>query len=70
MCKNRHSKVKLIELIFQLQIKIQINYLCNYSCLKQSRLKQLSGQLPTYPLPNPTLTLTFCQLTVVELGKG
>ena len=22
------------------------------------------------PLPNPTLTLTCCQLTVVELGEG
>ena len=30
----------------------------------------VSGQLPTYPFPNPTLTLTCCQLTVVELGKG
>ena len=29
-----------------------------------------SGQLPTYPSPNPTLTLTCCQLTVVELGEG
>ena len=28
------------------------------------------GQLPTYPSPNPTLTLTCCQLTVVELGEG
>ena len=30
----------------------------------------VSGQLPTYPSPNPTLTLTCCQLTVVELGEG
>ena len=28
------------------------------------------GQLPTYPSPNPTLTLTCYQLTVVELGEG
>ena len=27
-------------------------------------------QLPTYPSPNPTLTLTCSQLTVVELGEG
>ena len=30
----------------------------------------VSGQLPTYPSPNPTLTLTRYQLTVVELGEG
>ena len=30
----------------------------------------VSGQLPTYPSPNPTLTLTCSQLTVVELGEG
>ena len=30
----------------------------------------VSGQLPIYPSPNPTLTLTCCQLTVVELGEG
>ena len=30
----------------------------------------VSGQLPTYPSPNPVLTLTWCQLTVVELGEG
>ena len=28
------------------------------------------GQLPTYPSPNPMLTLTCYQLTVVELGDG
>ena len=30
----------------------------------------VSGQLPTHPSPNPTLTLTCCQLTIVELGEG
>ena len=30
----------------------------------------VSGQLPTYPSPNPTLTLTCHQLTVVGLGEG
>ena len=30
----------------------------------------VSGQLPTYPSPNATLTLTCYQLTIVELGKG
>ena len=30
----------------------------------------VSGQLPTYLSPNPTLTLTFYQLTVVGLGEG
>ena len=30
----------------------------------------VSGQHPTYPSPNPTLTLTGCQLTVVDLGEG
>ena len=29
----------------------------------------VSGQLPTYPSPKPTLTLTCCQLTVVELRR-
>ena len=30
----------------------------------------VSRQLPTYPSPNPTLTLTCYQLTVVELREG
>ena len=30
----------------------------------------VSGQLPTYLSPNPTLTLACYQLTVVELGEG
>ena len=30
----------------------------------------VSGQLPTYLSPNPTVTLTCCQLTAVELGEG
>ena len=30
----------------------------------------VSGQLPTYPSPNPTLTLTCYQLTVLGLGEG
>ena len=30
----------------------------------------VSGQLPIYPSPSPTLTLTCYQLTVVELGEG
>ena len=30
----------------------------------------VSGQLPTYPSPNPTLTLNCYQLTVVGLGEG
>ena len=30
----------------------------------------VSGQLPTYPSPNPTLTLTCYQLTVFELREG
>ena len=30
----------------------------------------VSGQLLTYPSPNPTLTLNCYQLTVVELGEG
>ena len=34
------------------------------------RPMSVAGQLPTYPSPNPTLTLTCCQLTVVELGEG
>ena len=34
------------------------------------RSVSVSGQLPTYPSPNPTLTLTCHQLTVVGLGEG
>ena len=30
----------------------------------------VSGQLLTYPSPNPTLTLTCHQLTIVGLGEG
>ena len=30
----------------------------------------VSGQLPTYPSPNPTFTLTCYQSTVVGLGEG
>ena len=30
----------------------------------------VSGQLPTYPSPNLTLTLACYQLTAVELGEG
>ena len=30
----------------------------------------VSGQLPTHPSLNPTLTLSCFQLTVVELGEG
>ena len=30
----------------------------------------VSGQLPTYPSPNPTLTLTCYQLIIFELGEG
>ena len=46
---------------------------------RQQRIKEdyrklgsisVSEQLPTYPSPNPTLTLTCYQLTVVELGEG
>ena len=37
---------------------------------KTSGLLSVSGQLPTYPSPNPTLTLTCYQSTVVELGRG
>ena len=30
----------------------------------------VSGQLRTYPSPNPTFTLTCYQFTVVGLGEG
>ena len=29
----------------------------------------ISGQLPPYPSPNPTLTLTCCRMTVVDTGQ-
>ena len=44
-----------------------------FSALTHGRHKgsiSVSEQLPTYPSPNPTLTLTCYQLTVVELGEG
>ena len=37
---------------------------------KKKGLKSVSGQLPTYPSPDPTFTLTCYQLTVVGLGEG
>ena len=37
---------------------------------EQYGLISVSGQLLTYPSPNPTLTLTCYQLTLVELGGG
>ena len=40
------------------------------SCPKGFGSISVSGQLPTYPSPNPTLILSCCQLTVVELGEG
>ena len=36
----------------------------------QSGSIPVSGQLPTYPSPNPALTLSCYQLTFVELGEG
>ena len=37
---------------------------------RKFRSMSVSEQLPTYPSPNPTLTLSCCQLTVVGLGEG
>ena len=37
---------------------------------KKKGSKSVSGQLPTYPSPDPTFTLTCYQLTVVGLGEG
>ena len=34
------------------------------------RIKSVSGQLPTYPSPDSTLTLACYQVTAVELGEG
>ena len=54
-----------------MRIKKNINMeIINWSDAKFSGLISVSGQLPTYPSPNPTLTSTCCQLTVVDLGKG
>ena len=39
-------------------------------CKEESGSVSVSGQLCTYPSPNPTLTLICCQLPVVELGEG
>ena len=40
-----------------------------FDCTRFFRSISVCGQLPTYPSLNPTLTLTCCQLTVVELGE-
>ena len=37
-------------------------------CIEIADQYQYLGNCP--PTPNPTLTLTCCQLTVVELGEG
>ena len=42
----------------------------NWADKKKFGSISVSGQLPTYPSPNPTLTLSCYQLTVVELGEG
>ena len=36
----------------------------------QSGSIPVSGQPPTYPSPNPALTLNCYQLTFIELGEG
>ena len=38
--------------------------------LEEEKRIIISIWAPTYASPNPTLTLTCCQLTVVELGEG
>ena len=48
------------------QRPIPTTCICYFQPLDQYQYQQL----PTYPFPNPTLTLTCCQLTVVELGEG
>ena len=37
---------------------------------RTTRSISVSGQLPTYPSPKPTLTLSCHPLTVVGLGEG
>ena len=46
------------------------NRTCTRPHYKKMGSISVSGQLPTDPSSNPTVTLTFCQLTVVELGEG
>ena len=45
-------------------------FLCSQNPEAYQASISVSGQLPTYPSPNPTLTLSCYQLTVVELGEG
>ena len=54
-----------------LKVHVQKMTSC-FRCNSRAQLGSVSvsGQLPTYPSPNPTLTLTCYQLTVVELGEG
>ena len=53
-------------------IVLQTQLAFSLSSLKKKKkgLKSVSGQLPTYPSPDPTFTLTCYQLTVVGLGEG
>ena len=52
-----------------LELKKRTKRDLQYSRKKKGSIS-VSGQLPTDPSPNPTLTLTCYQLTVVGLGEG
>ena len=52
------------------KVKKNIDLRGNLAVPNFFRSLSVSGQVPSYPSPNPTLTFTRCQLTVVELGEG
>ena len=50
--------------------KKKVYYSCQIIASNPSDLSDQYQYLPTYPSPNPTLTLTCYQLTIVEFGEG
>ena len=62
------SRLFLGGVLYQFPLCISLS-LCFCIVTKKGSIS-VSGQLLTYPSPNPTLTLSCYQLTVVELGEG
>ena len=51
-------------------LKKNVFYPFTLSCCSNVGSMSVSEKLPIYPSPNPTLTLSCKQLTVVGLGGG
>ena len=67
MHRDKEKRMNSQKILYSCHEEVYSKFLIHFSL---SGSISVSGQLPTYPSPNPTLTLTCCQLTVVELGEG